>query len=582
MKFAPKYCVSLGLLVGLVLQPTNANASWDPYENLRIALGNWTPTPIFKVESSSDADGSYQFIKGNATEIFIELGRKKAELLMLVTQIQQLEECKVQACLKIVEETSGMTTNTKISLDEINNSLEKLNLKYTVLDKFVLYVENKLVSELPNIKLALDVEIRGGKTELRDYRDNIKNMISSGKVTPIGKADEYIEIKTATPWSNHNFEFSGTVTEVANMLKEAKTEVSKNYENLTGIKAIFSEFGNKIVWDVSSAKNPIGFNFSTDSELAAYSALKELSVANYYAQKKIIESALFKPVDQRSELESSIIKTNIDEVKENLEIFIKQRERNIKFAELILAKETPKLLQEKNDLIGALDSNKLDLDLISKQKIETRIQYIDEYLSSLSESIQGRNFSDCSSGVCEARIDGDAREIARLSQQLRELAPENAEKIINTVSDQSIKQANYEAQSGFFENELAQAKLALNDRTKNANDWVQNQLDNTGKAVAELGSYFDQQIVNSRNQMAQIINEYISKGQTEEEAKSSVESKFAGIIERLEADKQTALDNATSSFSEKNLIDTAKDKFGIETLVEQIGILEQNLDSIVK
>lgn len=580
MKSAPRCCVLLGLLVGLVLQPTNAFASWDPYENLRIALGNWTPTPIFKIESANDAGDSYQYIKGNSTEIFIELERKKAELLMLVIQIQQLEECKVQTCLKIGEEVNGMTINTEFSLDEINSSLEKLNMKYTVLDKFILYAENKLVSELPNIKLALDVEVLGGKTELRDFRDNIKNMITRGEVTPIGKASEYIEIKTTTPWSIHNFQFSGTVAEVTNRLNEAKTEVSKNYENLTGIKAIFSTFGNKIMWDVSSATTPNGNAYSTQSEMIAYSALKELSVANGYAKAKIIESALFKPVDQRSELEKNVIKANFDEVKENLEIFIKQREGNIKSAQLILAREMPKLLQEKNNLIVALDSTKLDL--VSKQYMETRVQYIDEYLGSMSDSAQGRNTSDCSSGVCGARFDGEAPVIARLSQQLRELSPESAEKIIETVSDQSIKQANYEAESRFFENELAQAKLTLNDSTKNANDWVRNQVDNIDKVLTGLGSYFDQQIINSRDQIVQIINEYISKGQTVEEAKSSVESKFAGVIEKLEADKQMALDNAMSSFSEENLINTAKDKFGIETLVEQIGILEQNLDSIVK
>lgn len=76
MKFGYKSYLSLGLLVVFFLQPVNVNASWDPYENLRIALGNWTPTPIFKIENSSEFDENYKFIKGNATEIFFELEEK--------------------------------------------------------------------------------------------------------------------------------------------------------------------------------------------------------------------------------------------------------------------------------------------------------------------------------------------------------------------------------------------------------------------------------------------------------------------------------------------------------------------------
>ena len=595
MKQSFKLCLSLGLLFGFGLSPVSAYASWDPYENLRIALGNWTPTTIFKIESSDVSGENYKFIKGDSTQIFLELEKKKAELLFFKKQIKQLEDCRVQSCLKIVENTEGTTTNIALSVEEIGKALEKLNTEFTTLDRFITYAEKKLVEELPKIKLALEVEILGGKTELKDLKDNIKNMINSGEVVPIGKASEYFEIKTPDTWNegNPSFQFAGTAIEVKDKLQEAQLEVSNKFEELTGIKAIFSENGNSFYFDVSRVSNNkvvtndhgtywIGIQPDTpQAEIDAYAAIKGVMFANFLANEKIIDAALFKPVDQRTDLEKNVIKASLEEAQKNLEIQIKQRESTIRNAQIGLTLYSPTLLQEKNDLISGLES--AELDVVSKQKLETRIQYIDEYLADLSDYAQGRTNSDCSSGVCSAKFDGGALEIARLAQRISELAPESAQTIIKTVSIQSIEQANYEVESRFLESKLAEANLALNYRIKEAEEWQNSAVSAAQESIQQIVNDYNARKDAVQKMIISVTNEYIASGTDPALAQQMAESKFDGILPQLQGQEKVALEGASQwyeSLNQGSLSDIAISKFGLDQVQDKIESIEKEIKSL--
>ena len=441
----------------LSMQTANANQTWDPYENLRIALGNWTPTPIYKIESNEEIGSGYKFIKGDATGIFLALEKKKAEMLFLNSQIKQLEDCKIQTCTKVIENDIGMNLNEIITTSEIELSIRNLQNEINGLDKFIKYAENKLINELPKIKLAVSVEILEGKSELIDLRDNINEMIQNGSVKPIGKALEYIEIKLDLDWAGiqgaDKFNFSGNIIEVTKMLEDAKKNVSETYERISGVKAIFSELGNKISWDYTNATAPNGITEqSTPEQINAYSDLKLLSQANYTAQKKIIENALFKPVDQRTDLEKSIIQVNIDELKENLSVMIKQQQRNILSAKVLLKYEEPDLIKEKNDLI------QIQILKGANSAIEERIEYIDEYLSIMNSNAQGLNVKNCNEdgSVCGPLYNGEADSITSLTQTIRELAPEEANQILKTVSEQAMSQVDSDVAK--YESEILERK----------------------------------------------------------------------------------------------------------------------------
>ena len=457
MKFGAKTCFATAVLMACLSMPAaNANQIWDPYENLRIALGNWTPTPIYKIESNEEIGSEYKFIKGDATGIFLALEKKKAEMLFLNSQIKQLEDCKTQTCTKVIENEIGMNSTEIITASEIELSIKNLQNEINGLDRFIKYAENKLINELPNIKLAVSVEILEGKSELIDLRNNINEMIQNGSVKPIGKALEYIEIKLED-WGGiqgaDKFNFSGNIIEVTKMLEDAKKNVSETYERISGVKAVFSELGNKISWDYTNATAPNGITEqSTPEQINAYSDLKLLSQANYTAQKKIIENALFKPVDQRTDLEKSIIQVNINELKENLSVMIKQQQRNILSAQVLLKYEEPDLIKEKNDLI------QIQILKGANSAIEERVKYIDEYLSSLNSSAQGLNTKNCNedSSVCGPLYNGEADTITSLTQTIRELAPEEANQILKTVSEQAMDQVDSDVAK--YESEILERK----------------------------------------------------------------------------------------------------------------------------
>jgi hypothetical protein len=439
------------------MQAANANQIWDPYENLRIALGNWTPTPIYKIESNEEVGSGYKFIKGDATGIFLALEKKKAEMLFLNSQIKQLEDCKTQTCTKVTENDIGVNSTEIITTSEIELSIKNLQNEINGLDKFIKYAENKLINELPNIKLAVSVEILEGKSELIDLRNNISEMIQNGSVKPIGKALEYIEIKLDLDWAGiqgaDKFNFSGNIIEVTKMLEDAKKDVSETYERISGIKAIFSELGNKISWDYTNATAPNGISEqSTPEQINAYSDLKLLSQANYTAQKKIIENALFKPVDQRTDLEKSIIQANVNELKESLSVMIRQSQMGILSAKAVLKYEEADLIKEKNDLIQSQLLKGVNSD------VEKRIENIDKYLSELHSSSQGLNVKNCNEdfSVCGPLYNGEADSITSLTQTIRELAPEEANQILKTVSEQTMNQV--EADIAKFESEILERK----------------------------------------------------------------------------------------------------------------------------
>lgn len=592
MKFRYKSCLSLGLLAGLFLQPVNVNASWDPYENLRIALGNWTPTPIFKIENSSEFDENYKFIKGNATEIFFELEQKKAELLMLVSQIQQIKDCKLQTCYTITEDENGEILQKQISIQEIDKSLEKLTTEFNSLDKFIDYAENKLINELPKIKLSLDVEISGGKTELQELRDNIKNMISRGEVVPIGKATEYIEIKTSETWGINSFQFSGTVMEVTNRLSEAKLEVSKRYEQLTGIKAVFSEYGNNISWDTSNASRPNGISEgSTPEEYQSYVALKELSVVNYIANQKIIEGALFKSIDQRTDLEKKIMQARITETKEILEVLIKQRELGILMAKAEFEKSQPVLVERKAELAQVLERLRID-PATSNEKIaeyENLIRDTDYQIISLQNRIEAKNTSSDGGATW---YDGASESINNYLEELQKLTPESATVEVKTLIDQVSKSIDIDYSQYSHINRLNELNTGLfnaqeyfRKATEQAKEWQASAVNAAKENIQSIQNYWATQKNAIQENITSITNQYIAQGTDPVLARQWAESKFDGALPQLIAQEKVALEGASQwyeSVNQESLSDIAISKFGLDQVQDKIEFIEKEINSLTK
>jgi len=570
--------VASGVLFVLFLSPLpHSNASWDPYENLRIALGNWTPTPIFKIESSNQTDGAYNYIKGNSTQIFTELEKKKAELLFLSTQIQQLNECKITICYKIVENTDGLTTSSPLTNAEIDESLNKLIYEQKILDKFIDYAELKLINKLPQIKLALEVEIIGGKTELKDFRDNIITMINSGEIKPLGKAQDFIEIKLSEAYPNNqfqnSFEFSGTINQIKEKLDEAKLKVSETLENLTGISAVFSEFGGKISWDISNATSWVGITEETPkAQVDAYVALKELSVFNYYAEKKIIENAILKPFETRSEIEKNIIQAHIIGIQDEIRRAMKERNYSILNAKFILNSTT--LYSEKNELLKFIDLYSENGMGDFEEKITNarqRIAQIDAFVEQMKNTAEGKTLS-LDGGV--TWIDGYAESFNQSITELQKLTPESAQSILETIQLDSAENTESEFKiilSQKYENEILKLNQELQKARKDAEEWVQTTIKNQN---IDVNKQYDAQISLWNDEITKIKNQYISQGSTEEQAQKWAESKFDGIFEKIELDRQAAI-----QYQEQLEID-ANSKFGVETIAEQISNLEEKLESL--
>jgi hypothetical protein len=592
MKFCYKSCLSLGLLAGLFLQPVNVNASWDPYENLRIALGNWTPTPIFKIENSSEFDENYKFIKGNATEVFFELEQKKAELLMLVSQIQQIKDCKLQTCYTITEDANGEILQKQISIQEIDKSLEKLTTEFNSLDKFIGYAEKKLINELPKIKLALDVEILGGKTELRELRDNIKNMIRGGEVVPIGKATEYIEIKPSETWGIDSFQFSGTVLEVTKRLMEAKVEVSKRYEQLTGIKAVFSEYGNNIAWDTSNASRPNGISEdSTPEEYQSYVALKELSIVNYVANQKIIEGALFKSIDQRTDLEKNVMQARITETKEILKDLIKQRELGILMAKAEFEKSQPVLVEKKTELVEVLERLRTD-PATSNEKIaeyENLIKNTEYQIISLQNRIEAKNTSSDGGATW---YDGASESINNYLEELQKLTPESATVEVKTLIDQVSKSIDKEYSQYSHINRLNELNTGLfnaqeyfRTATEQAKEWQASAVNAAKENIQSIQNYWAAQKDATQENITSITNQYIAQGTDPVLARQWAESKFDGALPQLIAQEKAALEGALQwyeSVNQESLSDIAISKFGLDQVQDKIEFIEKELNSLTK
>lgn len=587
----------LGLTLCVFFQSAKANATWDPYENLRIALGNWTPTPIFKIERTDETSSGYKFIKGSSTEIFEELEKKKAELFILADKIKQLKECQVQTCYKVVQDSNGTVSTEQISNIEINKSLDVLDIEFKSLDKFINYAENKLITELPKIKLALDVEILGGKTELRDLRDNVKNMITNGEITPIGRAIDMIEIESKDVFGGQTFQISGTLSEVANKLKEAKNQVSKTYENLTGIKAIFSEFGGGLTWDFSQATRPSGISEdSTPEEVDAYVALKELSNVNYVATNKIIEGALFKPVEQRTEFEKNVVQERLAEVKNHLYETIIQRESHILIAKEMYAKYHPGLVEEKNNYVEALQKLKND-PLATNEKIaayEGLIKQKEERIASLQRQVEGKTYGkpidpsnpNNSDETPMIWYDGNAQIIKERIDELQKLSPETAIDIINIINSAAAVGVEAAVTKHIYNTnsqDLQNAKNILIDLKENALNWQTLEVNAAKERIQSQQNYWNAQKDAVKENITMITNQYIEQGTDPVLAREWAESKFTGVVQNLEAQERTAIEGHTKWLDSLNSVDPEgisaiyKEKFGIDKIVEQVQTLEKTV-----
>ena len=133
-------------------------------------------------------------------------------------------------------------------------------------------------------------------------------------------------------------------------------------------------------------------------------------------------------------------------------MMIKQQQRNILSAQVLLKYEEPDLIKEKNDLI------QIQILKGANSAIEERVKYIDEYLSSLNSSAQGLNTKNCNedSSVCGPLYNGEADTITSLTQTIRELAPEEANQILKTVSEQAMDQVDSDVAK--YESEILERK----------------------------------------------------------------------------------------------------------------------------
>jgi hypothetical protein len=580
--------VAVAFLSLVFLSPLpHSYASWDPYENLRIALGNWTPTPIFKIESSNQIEGAYKYIKGDSSKIFTELEKKKAELLFLSTQIQQLTECKVTTCYKIVEDTNGLNTSTPFTNTEIDESLSKLIYEQKMLDKFIDYAEVKLLSELPKIKLALDVEILGGKSELKDFRNSIITMINSSEIKPLGKAQDYVEIKLSEAYPDNqfqnSFEFSGTINQIKAKLDEAKSKVSETFENLTGIRAVFSEFGTNISWDISNATSWVGITEETPKgQVDAYVALKELSVINYYAEKKIIDGALFKPIDQRTELENKVIQANTINLRNSLETMLKQRELTRMLGAQQLRELAPDLLAKRDDTLKSIESLTSDSQIPSEikdkdiLKLSEQVKNIDDALANFQRMAEGKTTSS-DGGL--TWYDGTTNEINERLNELRTLDPEKSNSEINSIVDRVNKSVSIE----LAENKLSRLQYELSQNTQAANDWQKSAVTEAQKNIVRTKEYWESRKSEVNEAINKITSEYISLGIDSKQARFDAESKYSGVLPQIQAQEKNQLDSATSwleSVSGDGLSEVAISKFGLDKTQDKINSVEQEIKSL--
>jgi len=400
---------------------------WDQYRTVQI--------------SRTESDGSLSFISGKPTEIYQELDEKKAELLLFINRINELEDCKLNLCFKVVV-IDDIESQIPISQIEIQESIDLLSVKAKTLSSFISYAEGKIVKVLETLVVRIDADIDGRSFMLEDLRSNIVELVNENKITPINKSQDVIKIKLPESWEGkREFEFSGTVTEVLNSLKNVQDIVSNKYQEITGIKVLFNDIGG-VKWDSNSSTYQTGITSGTSKEeFDAYVAVKELSIAKAEAAKQIIEKALLKPISERSDYEKSLISQKVQSNLDLLKVFNKQFLSNTLSLGFLYEYESPKLASEKE----ALDIKRneiLNCNCFSEKEkqenlnyIQQRLNYIDEYLNKISPE-----------AISEQNQRNEIPAIDNLIDEIRTLNPETAEQDINRALEESEQSALVEVE----------------------------------------------------------------------------------------------------------------------------------------
>lgn len=400
---------------------------WDQYRTVQI--------------SRTETDGSLSFISGKPTEIYQELDEKKAELLLFINRINELEDCKLNQCFKVVV-IDNVESQIPISQIEIQESIDLLSKEAKTLSSFIAYAEDKIMNVLENLVVRIDSDIDGRSFMLEDLRSNIVELVNENKIIPINKSQDVIKIKLPENWEGkREFEFSGTVTEVVNSLRNVENRVSEQYEEVTGIKVLFNDLGG-VIWDLSSARTDPGIGENTSKEeYDAYVALKELTIAKGNAANQVIEKALLKPISERSDYEKSLISQKVQSNLDLLKVFNKQFLSNTLSLGFLYEYQSPKLASEKE----ALDIKRneiLNCNCFSEKEkqenlnnIQQRLNYIDEYLKNISPE-----------AISEQNQRNEIPAIDNLIDEIRTLNPETAEQDIDRALEESERSALVEVE----------------------------------------------------------------------------------------------------------------------------------------
>jgi hypothetical protein len=329
-----------------------------------------------------------------------------------------------------------------ISQIEIQESIDVLSKEATTLSSFIAYAEDKIVKVLETLVMRIDADIDGRSFMLEDLRSNIVELVNENKIIPINKSQDVIKIKLPESWEGkREFEFSGTVTEVVNSLRNVENRVSERYEEVTGIKVLFNDLGG-VIWDLSSARTDPGIGENTSKEeYDAYVALKELTIAKGNAANQVIEKALLKPISERSDYEKSLISQKVQSNLDLLKVFNKQFLSNTLSLGFLYEYQSPKLASEKE----ALDIKRneiLNCNCFSEKEkqenlnnIQQRLNYIDEYLKNISPE-----------AISEQNQRNEIPAIDNLIDEIRTLNPETAEQDIDRALEESERSALVEVE----------------------------------------------------------------------------------------------------------------------------------------
>jgi hypothetical protein len=373
---------------------------------------------------------------------------------------------------------------------------------------------------------------------------------------------------------------------------EAKVEVSKRYEQLTGIKAVFSEYGNNISWDTSNASRPNGISEdSTPEEYQSYVALKELSIVNYVANQKIIEGALFKSIDQRTNLEKKVMQARITETKEILKDLIKQRELGILMAKAEFEKSQPVLVEKKTELVEVLERLRTD-PATSNEKIaeyENLIKNTEYQIISLQNRIEAKNTSSDGGATW---YDGASESINNYLEELQKLTPESATVEVKTLIDQVSKSIDKEYSQYSHINRLNELNTGLfnaqeyfRTATEQAKEWQASAVNSAKENIQSIQNYWAAQKDATQENITSITNQYIAQGTDPVLARQWAESKFGGALPQLIAQEKAALEGALQwyeSVNQESLSDIAISKFGLDQVQDKIEFIEKELNSLTK